>query len=298
MCTKLNHQIKIENAKGNLIVTKMNEMVSNLIHMETAIFQEISQMMRSHGLDLFDNGKDAVFMQCRHLTLIREIGHKYTQIVRTILNDNTIRPVNHISKQEKIANTHEPNIIKHEEDINSNTCVSELQPIEQDANTNHTVHHHEEEAESGNDMERIHPQPKQKNPNMSVQNNNPQQQKLQMARTLVEVSKGSVSLERVVAMSFDQVQNLHHEIVSRLNQSGQQQQAAHHSQVQPQQAQGQQRDPSNPHPDQYNTSTQPNNIGSRSSDRKRRSKKRNIDQMSNCSHMTSRNKRQKTSHGP
>eukprot|EP01083_Nonionella_stella_P180410 643230_1 len=58
-------------------------------------------------------------------------------------------------------------------------------------------------------------------------------------------------------MSFDRVQNLHNEIVSRLNQSGQQQQAAqHHPQAQPQQAQAQaqQRDPSNPHPDQYNTS--------------------------------------------
>eukprot|EP01083_Nonionella_stella_P014520 40758_1 len=89
-------------------------------------------------------------------------------------------------------------------------------------NTNRTAHHHEEETESDNDMEH-------QNTNTSVQNNNtaqnPQQQKLQMARTLVEVSKGSVSLERVMAMSFDEVQNLHNKIVYRLNKSGQQQQA-------------------------------------------------------------------------
>eukprot|EP01083_Nonionella_stella_P180411 643232_1 len=84
-----------------------------------------------------------------------------------------------------------------------------------------------------------------------------QQQKLQMARNIAQAYQGRVSLEQVLAMSFDRVQNLHNEIVSRLNQSGQQQQAAqHHPQAQPQQAQAQaqQRDPSNPHPDQYNTS--------------------------------------------
>eukprot|EP01083_Nonionella_stella_P140214 429399_1 len=48
----------------------------------------------------------------------------------------------------------------------------------------------------------------------------------------------------------------------------------------------------------YNPGVAVGNVGSRRSDRKRRSKKRNIDQMSNGSHMTSRNKRQKTSHGP
>eukprot|EP01083_Nonionella_stella_P227567 807292_1 len=97
------------------------------------------------------------------------------------------------------------------------------------------INHHEEETESDNDMEyQMHPQLQQ----------NPQQQKLQMARTLVEVSKGSVSLERVVAMSFDQVQNLHNEIVSRLNKS-----------AQPQQAQC---DETNPQKDQFNSNNTSN----------------------------------------
>eukprot|EP01083_Nonionella_stella_P309327 1095149_1 len=110
------------------------------------------------------------------------------------------------------------------------------------------INHHEEETESDNDMEH-------QNTNTSVQNNNtaqnPQQQKLQMARTLVEVSKGSVSLERVMAMSFDEVQNLHNKIVYRLNKS------PHFTQQQLKQNRSQDDDPSG-----INTGapTQPNNV--------------------------------------
>eukprot|EP01083_Nonionella_stella_P181797 652331_1 len=239
MDTKQNHQIKIENELDYLIQCKMEEMIANLIHIE-------KEMFKIFGLDSLN--KTQSFMMCKHLTLIKEIGTKYQEIMLKILSDvikeekaeeEPMEVDQHLQNDSEgipppivvITNVHEdasfvsmkaentedqPPINQHEQRVKENT--------------NRTAHHHEEETESDNDMEH-------QNTNTSVQNNNtaqnPQQQKLQMARTLVEVSKGSVSLERVVAMSFDQVQNLHHEIVSRLNQSGQQQQAAHHSQVQP-----------------------------------------------------------------
>ena len=46
-----------------------------------------------------------------------------------------------------------------------------------------------------------------------------QQQKLQMARNIVQAYTGRVTIDQVLAMPFDRVQGLHNEIVSRLNQT-------------------------------------------------------------------------------
>eukprot|EP01083_Nonionella_stella_P181796 652328_1 len=233
MDTKQNHQIKIENELRleHLIQCKMEEMVMNLLHIEKEMF---------NLFELDSLNKTQSFMMCKHLTLIKQIGTQYQEIILKILSDvikeekaeeEPMEVDQHLQNDSEgipppivvITNVHEdasfvsmkaentedqPPINQHEQRVKENT--------------NRTAHHHEEETESDNDMEH-------QNTNTSVQNNNtaqnPQQQKLQMARTLVEVSKGSVSLERVMAMSFDEVQNLHNKIVYRLNKSGQQQQA-------------------------------------------------------------------------
>eukprot|EP01083_Nonionella_stella_P034816 95203_1 len=46
-----------------------------------------------------------------------------------------------------------------------------------------------------------------------------QQQKLQMAQNIVHAYQGRVTLEQVMSMAFDRVQNLYKEIVSRINQT-------------------------------------------------------------------------------
>merc|ERR1712232_54650 len=61
--------------------------------------------------------------------------------------------------------------------------------------------------------------------------------KLQMARNIVQAYTGRVTIEQVLNMTFERVQGLHNEIVSRLNQSNQQHQTQHHPAQQPQQQQ-------------------------------------------------------------
>eukprot|EP01083_Nonionella_stella_P038253 104085_1 len=80
MDTKQNHQIKIENELRleHLIQCKMEEMVMNLLHIE-------KEMFKIFGLDSL-NKKDS-FMMCKHLTLIKQIGTKYQEIILKILSD-------------------------------------------------------------------------------------------------------------------------------------------------------------------------------------------------------------------
>eukprot|EP01083_Nonionella_stella_P038252 104079_1 len=78
MDTKQNHQIKIENELERLIQCRMEEMIVNLLHIE-------KEMFKIFGLDSL-NKKDS-FMMCKHLTLIKQIGTKYQEIILKILSD-------------------------------------------------------------------------------------------------------------------------------------------------------------------------------------------------------------------
>eukprot|EP01083_Nonionella_stella_P149231 473690_1 len=182
----------------------MEEMVVNLVHIE-------KEMFHLFGLDSLN--KKQSFMMCKHLTLIKQIGTKYQEIILKILSD--------VIKEEK-AEEEPMEVDQHLQNdsegipppivviTNVHEDASFVSMKAENSEDQPPINHHEEETESDNDMEyQMHPQLQQ----------NPQQQKLQMARTLVEVSKGSVSLERVMAMSFDEVQNLHNKIVYRLNKS-------------------------------------------------------------------------------
>eukprot|EP01083_Nonionella_stella_P169540 575139_1 len=146
MCTKHNHAIKFENDMEDLIrkqfTHKIQEMVSNIIVMENAMFEQLSKIMHSHGLDLFDDDKDASFLKCSHLSLISMIGEKYTQIVK-----NTFK-----HPQTEQMNVHVPIgsptvvIIKHEDD-NSNTFVSAKEQ-EEEENVDHIEDDDETESEN------------------------------------------------------------------------------------------------------------------------------------------------------
>eukprot|EP01083_Nonionella_stella_P023365 64650_1 len=95
MDTKQNHQIKIkiENEVEHLIQCKMEEMVVNLVHIE-------KEMFHLFGLDSLN--KTHSFMMCKHLTLIKEIGTKYQEIMLKILSD--------VIKEEPMAvDQHPPN---------------------------------------------------------------------------------------------------------------------------------------------------------------------------------------------
>eukprot|EP01083_Nonionella_stella_P085678 237635_1 len=153
MYTKHDDNIKIEHD----IIAKMNEMMCSILAMETDMFKKLSEIMRLHGVDLFDKDKDASFVQCRHLTLISMIGDKYTQMVQTILNEYT--PVNHIIKQENEEDQQMSNHTREStnnnqailEPIGSPTVVikhEENNPIIQEQNDNHTEYDHDEETET------------------------------------------------------------------------------------------------------------------------------------------------------
>eukprot|EP01083_Nonionella_stella_P149228 473686_1 len=78
MDTKQNHQIKIENELERLIQCRMEEMIVNLLHIE-------KEMFKIFGLDSLN--KKQSFMMCKHLTLIKQIGTKYQEIILKILSD-------------------------------------------------------------------------------------------------------------------------------------------------------------------------------------------------------------------
>eukprot|EP01083_Nonionella_stella_P076681 209089_1 len=78
MDTKPNHQIKIEKDVEHLIQYKMEEMVMNLLHVE-------KEMFKISGLDSLN--KKQSFMMCKRLTLIKQIGTKYQEIILKMLSD-------------------------------------------------------------------------------------------------------------------------------------------------------------------------------------------------------------------
>eukprot|EP01084_Bolivina_argentea_P100589 180559_1 len=94
----------------------MDEMTHNLLHIETEFF----------GLESLEDKKNS-FLRCRHLTLIKEMCHKYTQILTRIVKDRVVTPpdVNHIIKEEKTEDEPIPMIYpNHDQQIDIDTCDS------------------------------------------------------------------------------------------------------------------------------------------------------------------------------
>eukprot|EP01083_Nonionella_stella_P064737 169017_1 len=120
----------------------MDELISNIMVMEKAMFEKLSKIMHSHGLDLFDNDKDASFLKCSHLSLISMIGDKYIKMLK-----NTFE---HPQNEQMNAPIGSPTvvIIKHEDD-NSNTFVSAKE--EEEENVDRIEDDDDEETESENE---------------------------------------------------------------------------------------------------------------------------------------------------